>query len=268
VVPTTVPTLATGGQGGLPVATGGAGGGAPPEVSGGTNAGGMAGTPTEPGPSDDPCGAAGLSFCTDFETDTLPTELVFFPEYQRANQANFVSIDSTAANSGTRSLKVVGSEFSQMLGVATGGPTFWGRVYLMSDTDIQNGHNTYVAATDADGDPNNGEQIRIGEHQCQLEVNRRSDDAERLSNGGTYECSGGVQFVASTWYCLEFFYDGPNSELSVFVDGTEVTELHVSDWGPYQYSLFKFGFEKYHGDSKNLWYDDLALGSERVGCLD
>jgi hypothetical protein len=198
----------------------------------------------------------------------LPAELLFYPEYLRENVANYVSIDSSSANSGTRSVKVVGSEFSQMLGVATHGATFWGRVHLMSDTDIQNGHNTYIAATDGDGDPNAGEHIRIGEHQCQLEVNRKTDDKELLSNGGTYECNGGVKLVANTWYCLEFFYDGPGSSLQVFVDGDEVPELHATDFGPYQYSLFKFGFEKYHGDAKNLWYDDLALGTERIGCAE
>jgi hypothetical protein len=222
----------------------------------------------EPSGDGTACGAAGLSFCTDFEAEALPAELEFFPEYQRENIANFVTIDSTQAHSGTRSARFAGAEFSQMLAVATPGATFWGRVYLMSDTDIQSGHNTYVAATDGTGDPNDGEHIRIGEHQCQLEVNRKSDDAEQLSNGGDYMCSGGFEMLADTWYCLEFFYDGAGSELQVFVDGAEIPELHNTDWGPYQYTLFKFGFEKYHGDNKNLWYDDVALGTERIGCFD
>lgn len=253
-------------------AAGGAGGapGEPDATSNGESTGttsaGAGGNTGADEPGGAGCDAAGVAFCSDFEADSLPAEFQFFPEYQRDNIANFVTIDSTHAVSGSRSVKVVGSEFSQMLGVETPGSTFWGRVYLRSDTDIQSGHNTYVAATDGDGDPNNGEHIRIGEHQCQLEVNRRTDDAEKLSNGGTYECSGGVKLSANTWYCLEFFYDGPGSTVQVFVDGTEVPELHVTDWGPYDYKLFKFGFEKYHGGAKTLWYDDLALGSQRVGC--
>lgn len=276
--PTDTATSSAGGAGGTTdpgddgsMAAGGAGGSEPmvDEGMGGmVGVGGMGGDEPGGGGSDTACGAAGLSFCTDFEVDALPAELEYFPEYQRENIANFVTIDSTASHSGTRSARFAGIEFSQMLGVATPGPTFWGRVYLMSDTDIQNGHNTYVAATDGTGDPNDGEHIRIGEHQCQLEVNRKSDDAEQLSNGGEYVCSGGFEMTANTWYCLEFFYDGPGSELQVFVDGTEIPELHNTTWGPYDYSLFKFGFEKYHGDNKNLWYDDVALGSERIGCFD
>ncbi|WP_437597553.1 hypothetical protein WMF28_33345 [Sorangium sp. So ce590] len=203
-------------------------------------------------------------FCSDFEGGSLPSELQFFPEYLRPNTADYVKLDSTA-HSGASSVKVSGTGFSQMLGVPVP-TTFWGRVYLRSDTDIQMGHNTYVAATTADGDPNNGEAIRIGEHQCQLELNRKSDDAEKLSNGGMYSCTGGVKLVANTWYCLEFYYDGPGREVRVFVDDKEVDAMHVTDWGPYDYKTFKFGFEKYHGGNKTMWYDDLALGAERAGC--
>ncbi|RYZ10260.1 MAG: hypothetical protein EOO73_01400 [Myxococcales bacterium] len=137
---------------------------------------------------------------------------------------------------------------------------------MRSATDIQMGHNTYVAAGTDTGDPNAGEYVRIGEHQCQLELNRKSDDKELLSNGGMYMCSGGVKLVKDTWYCLEFSYDGPGKEVRVFVDNTEVPALHATDWGPYEYKIFKLGFEKYHGAEKTIWYDDLALATEQVHC--
>ncbi|WP_437285933.1 hypothetical protein [Sorangium sp. So ce406] len=203
-------------------------------------------------------------FCSDFEGGALPSEVQFYPEYLRASMGDYVTLDSTG-HSGSRSVKVSGTGFSQMLGVPVPS-TFWGRIYLKGDSASQMGHNTYIAATTGNGDPNEGEHIRIGEHQCQLELNRKSDDAEKLSNGGMYMCSGGVKLAADTWYCLEFHYDGPGREVRVFVDGAEVEAMHVSDWGPYDYKLFKFGFEKYHGGNKTMWYDDIALGTERIGC--
>ncbi len=256
--------MAAGGAG----TSGGATSGGGPNTTGGSAvAGGSSAGAAQGGGSAGPCGGAGVSFCTDFEAATLPSELSYYPEYQRTMMAQYITLDSTVRHGGKTSLKVdSNNNFISMLGVATPGPTFWGRVYLRSATDIQSGHNTYVAATDGNGDPNNGEQIRIGEHQCQLEVNRRTDDKEKLSNGGTYMCSGGTKLLANTWYCLEFFYDGPNSALRVFVDKTEITSLAVTDWGPYTYKMFKFGFEKYHGLDKTLWYDDLALGTERIPC--
>jgi len=80
-------------------------------------------------------------------------------------------------------------------------------------------------------------------------------------------CSGGVKLLKDTWYCLEFYYDGPGQETRVFVDNTEVAPLHTTDWGTLDYKIFKLGFEKYHGAAKTLWYDDLAIATEQVGCL-
>src|SRR4029078_4210981 len=127
----------------------------------------------------------------------------------------------------TRSLKVTpGGNFSSMLGVTTGTATFWTRVYLRRDVDTSpvSVHDTSVLATDGNGDPNAGQHVRIGEHSCQLEINRKSDDKEILSNAvngvSNYQCSGGITPVKNTWYCLEVFYDGPRSEARAFVGGT------------------------------------------------
>jgi hypothetical protein len=198
---------------------------------------------------------------------------VYFPTYQQPMIATYMAVDSTIAHGGSRSLKVTpAGNFSQMLGVMTGTATFWTRVFLRQDIDTSTvmGHDTFVAATDAAGDPNSNEQVRIGEHSCQLEINRRSDDKEILSDAvnGTsnYTCAGGTTFAPNTWYCLETFYDGPNKTVRVFVNGSEVTGLHVTDWGPYTYDMFKFGFENYSGTTRNLWYDDVVIASQQVGC--
>lgn len=259
-------TSSTGGDVSTSSSAGGGGAGTTSSTTSATTGQGGAGPATTSSGSTTPGGGCAVAniFCSDFEGGSLPSELQFFPEYLRNNASNFVTLDNTG-HSGTRSIKVSGTDFSQMLGIPVPSK-FWGRVYLKSDTDIQQGHNTYVAATTSDGDPNNGEHIRIGEHQCQLELNRKSDDKELLSNGGMYQCSGGIKLVANKWYCLEFYYDGPGSEVRVFVDGNEVEALHATGWGPYDYKMFKLGFEKYHGGAKTMWYDDLALGDQRIYC--
>lgn len=271
---------ANGGSGGDAAQLGGSGGGTV-LPNGGSSAGGSAasgGTATAGsatggsasggsamgGAANSPCGTGSI-FCTDFEAETISDKLVFYPEYLRATQS-FVTLDTAVFHGGKRALKVTGTDYSQMLGV-TVPSKFWGRVYLRSDTDIQEGHNTYVAAGTGTGDPNDGTYIRIGEHECQLELNRNTDDKELLSNGGTYMCSGGVKLVKDTWYCLEFYYDGVGGETRVFVDNQEVAALHTTDWGTLDYKIFKLGFEKYHGQAKTLWYDDLALASEQLHCL-
>lgn len=260
-----------GGSGGstvLPVAgsaSGGSLGDGGGSANGGAATGGMAaGGSATGGSANSPCGNGSI-FCTDFEAETIPDKLVFYPEYLRATQT-LVTLDTAVFHGGKRALKVTGTDSSQMLSVAVPSK-FWGRVYLRSDTDIQEGHDTYVAAGTGSGDPNDGTYIRIGEHECQLELNRNTDDKELLSNGGMYMCSGGVKLVKDTWYCLEFYYDGVGGETRVFVDNQEVPALHTTDWGTLDYKIFKLGFEKYGGQAKTLWYDDLALAAEQLHCL-
>jgi hypothetical protein len=257
-------TASGGGSAGQASGGGGGGGGAGGMAAGGTAAGGTAGAAGMNGGGAGPCGKGSI-FCTDFEEEAIPSAMVFFPEYLRAMQ-KLVTLDTSVFHGGKRALKVTGTDSSQMLGV-TVPSKFWGRVYLRSDTDIQEGHDTYLAAGTGTGDPNDGTYIRIGEHECQLELNRNTDDKELLSNGGQYMCSGGVKFLKDTWYCLEFYYDGPGKEARVFVDGAEVPALHPTDWGPYDYKLLKIGYEKYGGSSKTLWYDDLAIAAEQIHCL-
>ena len=252
---------AAGGGGGTPL------GGSGPSAgmnSGGASAGTASAGGSAAGGAASACGTGSI-FCTDFEADAIPAPLLFYPDYLRATQT-FITLDTAVFHGGKRALKVSGTDYSQMLGL-TVPSKFWGRVYLRSDTDIQEGHNTYVTAGTGTGDPNDGTYIRIGEHECQLELNRNTDDKELLSNGGMYMCQGGVKLVKDTWYCLEFYYDGPGQETRVFVDGTEVAPLHTTDWGAYEYKILKFGYEKYQGNAKTLWYDDVAIATEQLHCL-
>jgi hypothetical protein len=227
---------------------------------------------------------AGAIFCTGFEDGAIPAAAVFYPAYEQSTLSTYMTVDGTVGNNGSsHSLKVTpGSNFSQMLGVKTGTPTFWTRVYIMTETVNTNavtGHDTFVAGIDDTanggtlanaGDPNNGDAVRVGEHECQLEINRMVGDTEILSDavdgGSNYVCAGGVVLVPGTWYCLETFYDGPNSTVRVFVNGSE-TALHTTSWGPFAYDMFKFGFENYSGTPRTIWYDDVAIATEQVGCF-
>ena len=276
---------ASGSTGGVS-GTGGTGtGGASGSSGGATGTGGGAAGTTGTGGSvvAGQCPANAI-FCATFENGQLPSGATFYPAYQQSTMSTYVSVDATVgANGSAHSLKVTpGSNFSQMLGVPTTVSSFWATMYIRSDIDTStvSGHDTFVAAIDdsaaggtltSAGDPNNGEAIRIGEHECQLEINRKSDDKEVLSDAvnGTsnYTCAGGVTLSKDVWYCLEIFYDGPNSAVQVYVNGTEATGLHVTGWGPYNYDLFKFGFENYGGTARTIWYDDVAITKSKIGCF-
>jgi hypothetical protein len=66
--------------------------------------------------------------------------------------------------------------------------------------------------------------------------------------------------------CLEVLIDHAKPEIDVWVDGTEVPDLHHTDWPLDSYDSVRVGFEKCAGPGIDIWYDDIAVGTERMGC--
>ena len=64
----------------------------------------------------------------------------------------------------------------------------------------------------------------------------------------------------------EIEVDRGRPEIDFWVDGTEVPDLHHTDWPLDNYDSVRFGFEKYAGPGLDVWYDDIAIGTERIGC--
>lgn len=52
----------------------------------------------------------------------------------------------------------------------------------------------------------------------------------------------------------------------MWVNGTEVKDLHRTDWEQDPIGAFHFGFEKYAGPDAVIWYDDIAIHSQPIGC--
>ena len=42
--------------------------------------------------------------------------------------------------------------------------------------------------------------------------------------------------------------------------------MHPTNIAQDAYDALRFGFEKYAGPVSDIWYDDIAIGTERVGC--
>jgi hypothetical protein len=88
------------------------------------------------------------------------------------------------------------------------------------------------------------------------------------------------------WACVEWHFDAQNNEMQLWLDGTEITDMHVVDrptsagagclgndvggeWlAPPAFTTLHLGWESYQTSSndRNLWVDDVAIATERVGC--
>ena len=65
---------------------------------------------------------------------------------------------------------------------------------------------------------------------------------------------------------MELLLDSPHTEIQVWVDCVDVPDLHVSNLAHESYDALRFCFEKYAGPVSDVWYDDIAFGSEPIGC--
>ena len=247
--------------------------------------------------SESACTDATLDFCADFEDGTLPSDLTAAGNYEVAD-IGYNSNKSVKVSAGSQNFFKVTPPSSD----------FWARVFIRSEGDsngygfggenegFARAHGVLLKGTDGNA------QMRVGDHRCQLEINRDGgqghlgDDLEMTS--GSYGddnsvCNEtfGARMNINEWYCLEVHFNGPESEVQVFWDNQNVQQLHVTadrtwtnedkapggaysatsdqPWGAYDFDLFQFGYESFNNNgapANEFWYDDVAVSTQRIGC--
>jgi hypothetical protein len=201
-----------------------------------------------------------------------------------------VSVDTTLGHNSAASLKVMSSNapFSHIStppGSIPASKDFYVRVWanFANTTAMIRGHVAYVVG--ATSEDNSGIEIRFGSSStfssapmAMLDLNVIGSGAEftQFSNGditgGNPSTNPGTALLANHWYCLEAFYKGSTSEFQAWLDDQEITALHVTDfggrragWAP-NYTLVKVGGQDFSGSIGTVWYDDVAMGTERIHC--
>lgn len=221
--------------------------------------------------------------CDDFETG-----IVHWVKNPMA--AASVVVDTTMGHDSAASLKVTSSNapFSHVStppGTIPASNDFYVRVwayFARSTADIR-GHVAYIVG--ATSEDNSGVEVRFGSSSTfssapmsMLDLNFIGSGAEltQFSNGditgGNPSTTPGVALDANHWTCLEAFFKGSTSEFQAWRDEQEITALHVTDfggrrasWAP-AYTLVKVGGQDLSGSIGTVWYDDVAMGTERIHC--
>src|SRR5262252_4565221 len=142
------------------------------------------------------------------------------------NGQGTVSVDGSIGHNSTKSLHVNANNAFHTMAMVRGAPLFpapgnrfFGRVYLRINTAIPQNHIIWIEAGSV---MNDVEETRIGANIGALDINRWPTDNEQRAPS--------VHFTAGAWQCLEFMFDGGGSEARVWVEGTEITDLHVTNW--------------------------------------
>jgi hypothetical protein len=223
-------------------------------------------------------------FCDDFEDQTGSTPLgAWQVSYPNCKGAGTVTIDRTIAHRGSTSIRVNGSGgycnhvfISLKSAFSDVGTDLHVRFFVRHSTALPSNHVTFVAMKDTN---DGGKDLRVGGQNKALQWNRESDDATL-----PVESPAGVALSAplptNQWECLEVEVNETQGTANTWLNGTMVKGLHLGNvptqdvasqwlrrpnWRPSLADL-RLGWESYAGGDDTLWFDDVAIGSQQIGC--
>lgn len=222
-----------------------------------------------------PCSAPGLLFCDDFESH--PLGAAFGAPWSTVGVGGSSAItvdDSVPAYSGTHSVLTHPDSASfqtllvyhdpAVLPVASA--RFYLRAQIRFGAPMSPMHNTFLIA-DLFSAPGAGMTTRVGEDNQMLMMSVGGDAHTYLSNQSYYQnMLPGVQFPAGSWVCFEWMSDASNGSFDVWINGKEVPDMRVTSLTHENYDTLRFGFEKYAGPVTDIWWDDIAIGTQQIGC--
>jgi hypothetical protein len=243
-------------------------------------------TPTSSPPAGGSC-PAGVVFCDGFESQTGTTPAGRWTVGARdCTGTGTAAIDSTVAHTGTKSLRINGTDgycnhvfAADTADLASGSPVWYVRLWVRHTTALPAGHVTFVAMNDSAA---GNTDLRLGGQNGALMWNRQTDDAT-LPAQSPAGVAQSLPLPVNTWTCVEYGVNGTTGTLSTWVNGTAVpglTEDGVptqdidaqwlsgagATWRPHLTDL-ELGWESYGGGGPDtLWFDDAALATARIGC--
>lgn len=256
------------------------------------------GTPTTTPPTTTPptttttpvgsgCSVASAIFCDGFEDQAGPTPSGrWSPSTPNCSGTGTAAISTGTAHTGTRSLQINGADgycnhifAADTTDMPAASPTWFVRFWINHTTALPTGHVTFLAMNDSAA---GNTDLRLGGQNGALMWNRQSDDAT-LPDQSPTGVAQSVQLPVNVWTCVEFSVGGADGQIHTWVNGTAVPGLtedgvptpNIDDqwlsgngttWRPKLTDL-KLGWESYGGGGADgLWFDDVALGTSRIGC--
>ncbi|KAF3931447.1 hypothetical protein ABW19_dt0203172 [Dactylella cylindrospora] len=195
------------------------------------------------------------------------------------NQGGSVSLDSSTAHSGSNSIKVSGAGgycghiFIGTTQVPSG--DIYVRTWVKASNALTSSHVTFITMPDASLGTN--KHLRIGGQNSILMYNRESDDAT-LPDLSPQGVAASTALPTGAFQCFEY-HIGTDGTIETWLNGNPISALTVgpgitnpnagqwtrSTYVPRLTGIY-FGWESYGGDTNTLWYDDIVIGSSRVGC--
>jgi hypothetical protein len=266
------------------------------------NAGGAAGNASSGGASGAGNGAAGAFagvtgalcpesavFCDDFETDVVGQ--VPGAPWRASVNGGTVNVDSTRAFSGSNAVLAnapLGAAYRRAYfavdAASFPGATLemYGRAMMYLD-QISNAssHWTFVQGEGRSADDTHNALYRYGgQHQNGAQLMANYETTPPVATD-CWDHSAST-LSAGAWSCVEWRFVVATNEMQFWLNGTELSDIHVTGMGegcggndlngqwtaPPDFDTLYLGWEHYQlpANDINLWVDDVAVSTERVGC--
>ena len=148
---------------------------------------------------------------------------------------------------------------------------FFGRVHVLIEPEAPESHSFMISASG---------QLDGALARYRLDVNGGRLNS-RYTHNPTVEQHGGwkklgIDAPDAVWTCFEWEYDGETNSMRYWFDGELDQDMEVDGevedppWVAPTFTRFEIGYHTYqaapNGDDFDVWFDDLALGTERIGC--
>jgi hypothetical protein len=262
------------------------------------------GSPTGDGAAGGGC--AGLALCDDFESDTAnmpPSGWTVLMGCNPATTQNpsgtmdgpasgggiLVGIDATQAHSGTNSLRIVGGDSCGYYAVNTAaftsnaalGTQMYARMWARFSAAPPSSHNGFLSMNTTSMTSHQPDLLRLGFQNDVIEWNWYGTDST-LPDTDMAGAAQSVAPMANTWVCLEFHIDSSTGNIEFWYNGASTTTPGLSwngtaaayqtGWtgGGWKSGIaptsLGLGWGSFNGVMMTTWFDDVALGTSRIGC--
>jgi hypothetical protein len=235
------------------------------------------------------CGP-GTVLCEDFESYMAPADLA--AAWTTTVTAATLTVDTTKAAHGQRALHITAAAGTPVAVIAKQGPplfpfagnVIFGRVRMWLTATPGGAYhwNNIQAAGDLPGTTLWGKYGWGGQFGKILAG--YTVRTAQTATTATIDCSNpsASAFPSQKWVCVEWEFDGVKNEMHLWFDGALLTDVDVVGmgtrcvnnadlgklWAAPTFSFLSLGWQQYQGSNGplELWMDDVAVGTQRIGC--
>jgi hypothetical protein len=230
------------------------------------------------------CAQAGVQLCDGFESGVLDKTIwtaegtppvIDGVEHARGNGALHI----TQPGNGLSYIKET-KTFPEMH------DTYWGRIFVffksLPAAPLTYAHWTFVAAsgTGVSGEIRVSGQFQGGANFFGVGTDNRVDDAGTgdWTNSDDDPPHAPMAVPLNQWLCIEWLHEGDTNETRFYWDGVEHPSLstsptmHGGNSNPFllpQFTNLWIGWQEYQTTTETfeLWIDEIAVDSARIGCV-